>query len=95
VSIVLSGHDHHYERFALINDRGERDEARGIRSFVVGTGGAKLYELKERHPLSAAWDNSSWGVLKLTLRAERYEWEFLPADGGAPRDRGAAACVAR
>jgi 3',5'-cyclic AMP phosphodiesterase CpdA len=94
VSIVLGGHDHHYERLLPINDRGERDDARGVRSFVVGSGGAKRYELKETHPLSIVRDNTTWGVLKLTLHEASYEWAFLPVTGGV-RDQGAATCVAR
>lgn len=92
VSVVLTGHDHDYERFPPMNDKGERDDARGIRSFVVGTGGARLYELGKRHPLSVVWDGSNWGVLKLTLRTDFYEWEFLPVLGGKFRDAGTASC---
>jgi hypothetical protein len=95
VSVALAGHDHDYERFAPMNDKGERDDARGIRSFVVGTGGAKLYEMRERHPLSEVWDGSTWGVLKLTLRAEAYEWAFLPASAGSFSESGKAECVRR
>ena len=95
VSIVLAGHDHDYERFTPMNNRGERDDGRGLRSFVVGTGGARLYELKERHPLSEAWNNATWGVLKLRLGKDAYEWEFLPVAGGQFRDTGSASCNQR
>ena len=37
--VVLSGHDHHYERFAPQAPDGSSDPQRGIREFVVGTGG--------------------------------------------------------
>lgn len=94
VSVVLGGHDHHYERFAPMNDRGERDDARGIRGFVVGTGGARLYELKDARPLSVVRDNAHWGILQLTLHGESYDWAFLPVAGGI-RDQGTASCVAR
>jgi len=95
VSVVVAGHDHDYERFAPMNDRGERDAARGIRSFVVGTGGAQLYRLKQRHPLSAVWSDESWGVLRLTLYDMRYAWAFLPVAGGTFHDTGSARCVRR
>ena len=38
VEIVLVGHDHDYERFAPIGDKGQLDPRVGIREFVVGTG---------------------------------------------------------
>jgi len=41
--IVLSGHEHNYERFAPQDPSGTADAARGIRQFVVGTGGAPHY----------------------------------------------------
>lgn len=95
VSVVVTGHDHDYERFAPMNAAGERDETRGILSFVAGTGGAKLYEMKQRHPYSQVWQGVHWGVLKLTLRAQRFDWEFLPVAGGSFKDAGSARCVKR
>lgn len=95
VSIVAAGHDHVYERFAPMDARGEADPVRGLRAFTVGTGGARLYQLKQRHPHSEVWHNTGWGVLKLTLHPTRYEWEFLPAAPTEFRDRGSAACVQR
>jgi hypothetical protein len=38
--LVLSGHDHDYERFAPQDADNHLDRARGMRQFVVGTGGA-------------------------------------------------------
>ena len=95
VSVVVAGHDHDYERFAPMNDKGERDQARGIRSFVVGTGGARLYALKQRHLLSEVWQGDNWGVLQLTLYDTRYAWAFLPVMGGTFHDTGSAQCVRR
>ena len=95
VSVHVSAHDHDYERFLPMNAAGERDEAGGIRAFVAGTGGAKLYTLKERHPLSQVWQGENWGVLKLTLRPQGYDWEFLPVAGGSFQDAGSAQCVKR
>lgn len=95
VSVVATAHDHDYERFAPMNDRGELDRVHGMRSFVVGTGGAALYELKQRHDLSMAWHNTGWGVLKLTLHPTRYEWAFLPAAPTAFQDAGNADCLQR
>jgi 3',5'-cyclic AMP phosphodiesterase CpdA len=95
--IVLSGHDHDYERFAPQDADGRFDARRGVRQFVVGTGGAFstpfLWPLKN----SEMRDNSRTGVLKLVLGETGYEWEFLEAsfDGfpyGQEPDRGAGQC---
>ncbi|MES2019621.1 MAG: metallophosphoesterase [Pseudomonadota bacterium] len=95
--IVLSGHDHDYERFAPQDANGQLDPARGMRQFVVGTGGAYAtpFLLPLKH--SEMRDNSRTGVLKLVLHDASYEWEFLEAsyDGfpfGQHADRGAGQC---
>jgi hypothetical protein len=91
--VVLSGHEHNYERFAPQRGTGAFDAARGIREFVVGTGGAGLYN-HEAAPLpnSEVFNGTTWGVLKLTLYASSYTWEFVPVAGGAFADRGSGAC---
>lgn len=89
--IVLSGHDHHYERFAPQAAGGVADPD-GIRQFVVGTGGRSLYPMIGRSPSSEAGTSRSFGVLKLTLRDRGYEWRFLPTKGKF-RDEGTAACT--
>jgi 3',5'-cyclic AMP phosphodiesterase CpdA len=90
--VVLSGHDHTYERFAPQTADGSFD-ARGIRSFVVGTGGAPLYGMPMMRSNSEVRENRTWGVLKLTLHASSYDWEFVPVDGQLFRDFGNAECV--
>jgi len=95
VSVVVTGHDHLYERFAPLNAEGRVDAQQGIRSFVAGTGGAKLYEMKQRHPASEIVETKSWGVLKMTLRDTHYEWEFLPVAGATFRDAGSGQCNKR
>jgi len=92
VEVLLSAHDHNYERFAPQDGNGARDDERGIRQFVVGTGGAKLTPLRFRKFNSAASDNTTHGVLKLVLKERGYEWEFLPVDEGGFRDSGATLC---
>lgn len=91
VEIVLAGHDHVYERFAPQDADGRPDPVRGVRSFNVGTGGARLYSWRTLQSNSEFRDNSSHGVLRLTLEAERYRWAFIPVVGTA-RDEGSAAC---
>jgi 3',5'-cyclic AMP phosphodiesterase CpdA len=88
---VLVGHDHLYERFAPQDAAGTPNRARGIREFVVGTGGARHYELARVAPNSVARRTHAFGVLKLTLRPARYDFRFLPV-GGGPGDAGSARC---
>ncbi|HZW11709.1 MAG TPA: metallophosphoesterase [Noviherbaspirillum sp.] len=90
--LLLSSHDHNYERFAPQDGSGRLDEKRGIRQFVVGTGGASLTPLRFKKANSEVSDNSSYGVLKLVLKDIGYEWEFLPVEKDGFRDSGAALC---
>ncbi|MDZ4855321.1 MAG: metallophosphoesterase [Nitrospirota bacterium] len=94
VDIVLNGHDHTYERFAPMDPDGQLDMSNGFRQFIIGTGGISLYEFKSVQPNSEVRNNTSYGVLKLTLNASSYDWEFVPIAGQTFRDRGSAACVA-
>lgn len=91
--IVLSGHDHDYERFAPQTATGAPDPAFGIRQFVVGTGGAT-----HGGPINAILANSEAhngsvdGVLKLTLHPSSYDWEFIPIAGDSFTDSGSTPC---
>ncbi len=90
--LVLASHDHHYERFAPQDAEGRRDEQRGLRQFVVGTGGAKLTPLGFQQAHSEVRDNSTYGVLRLVLKEAGYEWDFLPVEKNGFTDRGMALC---
>ena len=92
VEIAITGHDHDYERFAPQGDAGTADATRGIREFVVGTGGAVLRPFGQVEPNSEVRIADNFGALKLTLGKSGYEWQFLPADGGKVNDQGAATC---
>jgi calcineurin-like phosphoesterase family protein len=92
--IVLSGHDHNYQRYPPMNKRGAIAKARGIRSFVVGTGGRHRYGLRADSRRRAATDGT-WGVLRLTLRPAGYAWRFVPVVGGHYRDSGSGTCSPR
>ena len=97
-SVVLAGHDHNYERFAPMDADGNSDPARGIRSFVVGTGGGQLKAYAISDPPrenSEVVDGSTWGVLQLALHADRYDWAFVPVAQEGFSDNGSAICVAR
>ncbi len=90
--VVLTAHEHTYERFAPQTSAAIAD-SNGIRQFVVGTGGAGLYAFGSIQPNSEARGNDAYGVLKLTLHATSYDWEFVPAEESTFRDSGSAACV--
>ncbi len=92
VDVVLNGHVHDYERFAPQDDQGRPDPARGIREFVVGTGGGVLDPIKQPAPNSEIYNDRTHGVLKLTLNAQSYAWEFVPVAGQRFRDAGTAQC---
>jgi calcineurin-like phosphoesterase family protein len=87
--IVISGHEHAYERFAPLDTNG-RPTPDGLRLFIAGTGGAELYPFVMVAQGSEV-RISTWGLLKLTLNADGYGWEFL-AVGGGVRDSGTGSC---
>src|SRR5215213_5188482 len=80
--VILSGHAHRYERFARISPSGERSSARGIRQFIVGTGGARG---EPQHgpdePRVQAKKVGAPGVLKLESGSGFYHWRFVPVAG--------------
>jgi hypothetical protein len=83
VDIVLSGHEHNFQALAPLDKKGHRDGKRGIRSFVVGTGGATPYRgfAKSMHRGNVeAKIAGRYGVLLLTLDPEKYNWEFVATD---------------
>jgi len=88
--VVISGHDHFYERFSLQDPDGRPDPDRGIREFIVGTGGAELNSPVSVHSNSdARW--STFGVLELVLGVNSYTWRFL-SETGAVADVGGGLC---
>ena len=89
--MVLSGHNHQYERFAPQRPDGTADGASGVRYFVAGTGGAELYDFATAQPNSEV-RYKGYGVLKLTLGAGRYTWQFLPVQGSSFTESGTGEC---
>jgi hypothetical protein len=89
--VVVNGHDHDYERFARQTPGGVRTE-RGIREFVVGTGGRSHYAWSTIKTNSLARNNTTYGVLKLTLHSTSYSWKFVPVAGKTYTDSGSTAC---
>jgi hypothetical protein len=92
--VVLSGHRHNYERFARQDPAGVSDPQRGIRQFVVGTGGSKLSSFGSTIAANSQVRNDrTHGVLKLTLHPTSYDWEFVPIAGQTFTDAGSASCT--
>ena len=93
-TVVVNGHVHVYERFAPQTPAGRLDPQKGIREFIVGTGGAALNgPFTRRGPNSEVRDNSTWGVIKFTLHPTSYDWEFIPVKDSMFHDSGSAHCV--
>jgi hypothetical protein len=92
VDVVVAGYDHDYERFHPLDAHGKPDSRRGVRSFVVGTGGVGLRDLgKTVAPGSAVRQDTTFGVLDLTLRPAGYDWRFVPV-GDRFHDSGHGTC---
>jgi acid phosphatase type 7 len=92
VEIVLNGHDHTYERFAPQSPEGKEDREKGIRQFVVGSGGKNHYQFKTNQPNSEVRNNDAYGVIKLTLHKNSYDWKFEPIAGQTFTDSGSSDC---
>lgn len=90
--VVLTGHDHIYERFAPQDAKGNADPVNGIRAFVVGTGGADHTTVATIAKNSEVRNVDTFGVLKLTLHSSSYDWQFVPEPGGTFTDSGSQAC---
>ena len=90
--VVLNGHAHNYERFAPQRPDGSRDTGRGIREFVVGTGGVNHGAFKTIKENSQVRNADTYGVLKLTLKPDSYDWKFVPVAGKAFTDSGTKGC---
>ena len=93
--VVLAGHDHLYERFAPQTPTGAADATFGIRQFTVGTGGKSHATFASPMPNSQVRNGTTFGVLKLTLRATGYDWTFVPEAGKTFTDSGTGSCHGR
>jgi len=89
--LLLSGHDHSYERFTPQDDAGRADPLRGIREIVVGTGGRSLYLTFTPRPNSEVRLAGTYGVLRVDLRPTGYDWRFF-AVSGSVLDSGSEPC---
>jgi len=87
--IVLNGHLHNYSRFAPQDAGGHVDQARGVRQFIVGTGGRSLFSLDGTRNVEKT--TKQYGVLELRLHATSYHWAFVNT-AGTVVDSGDADC---
>src|SRR5439155_321872 len=90
--VVLNAQQHHYERFAPMNPAGLVDPAYGIKEFNVGTGGEGLATTDTVVAANSEVLAFAFGVLKLTLYADRYTWQFVPMRGETFSDVGSGTC---
>lgn len=90
VDVVLNGHDHDYERFTRLLPSG-RPSPKGIREFVVGTGGATLRGFRHRIERGSQVRRVVNGVLRMQLLQGSYTWRFIRS-GGTVLDSGSTGC---
>lgn len=90
--LILNGHAHVYERFAPQTPGGTLDTVRGIREFIVGTGGESHGGTTNLAPNSEAYNGTTFGVIKLTLKSNSYDWQFIPEAGRTFTDSGSTLC---
>jgi hypothetical protein len=79
--VILSGHEHNYERFAPQTPDSVADPTNGIREFVAGTGGGGYDPLATTKKANSEVSTTEHGVLKLTLSPGSYQWQFIPTSG--------------
>ncbi len=94
VDVIISAHEHFYERFAPQAPDGMPDPQYGIRQFIVGTGGAPLTQ-PVRRVANSETVLSAFGVLRLTLDSQSYRWEFVSSPDSAILDAGTGQCHGR
>lgn len=90
--VVLSGHEHYYERFAPLDADGNRDDQDGMRQFIIGTGGGDQTLTATPREHSEVIGLETYGVLKLTLKTGGYDWEYVPVEGSTFTDSGSGSC---
>ena len=90
--VVLSGHEHGYQRWKPMNASGTT-VSNGITEFIAGTGGTTLVGFTNGKPANnVIRDAATPGVLKLTLRKSSFDWQFVPIAGKTFTDTGTASC---
>jgi hypothetical protein len=87
-SLVLTGHDHHFEQFGRHDPDAKSDQAKGLRSFVIGTGGINLYQtardFRWQPPIGEVYGHDFHGILRIDLYKDRYRWTFVSKNDEHP-----------
>ncbi len=91
--LIVTGHEHNYERMAPTRPDGTIDWKKGVQQIIVGTGGAPLRpEGAAKAPQSRVFSDDAWGVLRLRLFKSSWSWKFLPVEGETFTDKGSRKC---
>jgi hypothetical protein len=92
--LVLTGHSHFYERFLPQTPMGVADPDHGIQQIITGTGGRNIYNVDPNgiEPTSVVHNGATFGVLKLVLHPNSYDWQFQPVPGQGFTDSGSRTC---
>ena len=92
VDVLLQGHAHAYERWAELGPDGTVRPGRGVRTFVIGTGGAETMPVGMRRPGEDVLRGHVLGVLEMVLTADWYSWRFASVPGAPFIDFGRSRC---
>jgi hypothetical protein len=92
--LVISGHDHAYERFRPMDPSGGLDTDHGMVQLIAGTGGGGGTAFGSIRANSVVHDGNTLGVLQLALREDSWDWRFIPVPGSPFTDSGGARCHA-
>jgi hypothetical protein len=91
--LVVTGHDHHYERFAPLTETGSIATSGGTALIIAGLGGAPTYSLRETAVGSQATDNRQHGVVSLTLTPTGFSSALISAVDGVASDAYSTTCT--
>ena len=90
--VLLAGHNHAYERFYPMDPAGTRNDTFGIQEIIVGTGGRNHGGNTPLRANSVLRNDTAFGVMKMTLHPNSYDWQFVPESGVSFTDSGTRAC---
>ena len=93
VDLVLTGHDHNYQRWLPLDAAGAPSPS-GITQFVVGTGGHGIQNFvrsDSRLAIGFGTEPTGFGALRLELNQDGASYQFVNTQG-ATLDSGSVAC---
>ena len=92
--LVVTGHDHLYERFERLDaDGNPTGDTTGTPLIISGLGGAQALPIGTPVPGSAFQMNTDHGVTLFTFTPTGYTWEFVSAVDGTSYDGGTGTCT--